>query len=181
MRLNTAWVFIAVVVSPLLLEGFKTCRMRNSIEHVDGCPVKLIPDLPETSGGFYSECVTIRAWFKADDFDKTQMIEILSPSKEIIRPTLSKERTKWNTGRNPAKKTKVWCQKQMPYNNQSLSLWELVYNCIKAKAQKNIVVSYKTSSKSCLVNYSVPGRVCNLQYTLSSLSKVVSDLISVAV
>ncbi|XP_070767040.1 uncharacterized protein [Enoplosus armatus] len=178
-RIVTAVAFIAVVVSPLLLECTTTCQMGNQNDYVEGrCPVTLTSALYRESGGSYSECVTVHVWMKADDFCGAK-IEILSSIREIIRPTLKKRLNKKKCD-NERKlgDTTVRCGRGAaqlsPHSNTSFAVWKLVHDCVKAEADSVVSVSYSTTSTSCSASYTVPDPIPDFDLSVNQLSKSIT-------
>ncbi|XP_042265800.1 uncharacterized protein LOC121896155 isoform X2 [Thunnus maccoyii] len=169
MRLGTALAFIAVVVSPMLLDGKTTCQIRNQSDYVEGkSPVKLTTKVLQ--GECYSECVTVHVWIKAEDFNKTPKIEIQSQSIEIIMPTRKREKK--------SNKNQVRCKgnasKLLQHSNTTFALWELVHDCISTSARSTVTVSYNTTSESYSVNYTVPDPMPDFQLSVNQLSKSIN-------
>ncbi|XP_067448739.1 uncharacterized protein [Thunnus thynnus] len=169
MRLGTALAFIAVVVSPKLLDVNTTCQIRNQSDYVEGkSPVKLTTKVLQ--GEFYSECVTVHVWIKAEDFNKTPKIEIQSQSIEIIMPTRKREKK--------SNKNQVRCKgnasKLLQHSNTTFALWELVHDCISTSARSTVTVSYNTTSESYSVNYTVPDPMPDFQLSVNQLSKSIN-------
>uniref|UniRef100_UPI0037E85499 interleukin-17 receptor C n=1 Tax=Semicossyphus pulcher TaxID=241346 RepID=UPI0037E85499 len=145
----TAVAFIAVVVSPPLLEC-TTCQTENQNDYVDrDCPVKLtVP--PNESGGVFSECVTVHVWRKANGSRKTSIV-FIEPSKAII----------WQRGKG---------RKQV----KNKSKWEKVHDCIYAKAADLVSVSYNSTSMSCIVNCTMPDPKPEFDLSVNQSSKSVT-------
>ncbi|XP_029291692.1 LOW QUALITY PROTEIN: uncharacterized protein LOC115010921 [Cottoperca gobio] len=173
-RFDTALVFIAVLVSPLLLQCTTTTCQKdkggNVNDVVEGhCPVKLTSATSREPGGHYSECVTVRVWIKADDFCKAPVIEILSTIREIIRPTMKKIPKKCKNKRKPGEKH-VHCGTP-PQSDASSALWELVHDCVNAKATSVVTASYITTSTRCSVSYTVPDPIPDFDLSVNQSSK----------
>ncbi|XP_044207400.1 uncharacterized protein LOC122982278 [Thunnus albacares] len=166
MRLGTALAFIAVVVSPMLLDGNTTCQIRNQSDYVEGkSPVKLTTKVLQ--GEFDSECVTVHVWIKAEDFNKTPKIEIQSQSIEIIRPTRKRGKkfimlTQWYPLSFFSLKKIKSDVRGTPQSCCNIAIffvffkWELVHDCISTSARSTVTVSYITTSESYSVSYTVP-------------------------
>ncbi|XP_034446377.1 LOW QUALITY PROTEIN: uncharacterized protein LOC117764585 [Hippoglossus hippoglossus] len=163
MRLGTALAFISALMFPLQLECTPTCQKGNGNgDYVEGhCPATLTPS--QSPGKMYSECVTLRVWMKADDFCQAPRIEILSPFKKVIRPTKKgqKHKHKCVNERIPGE-IRVRCKRGVDtqqIQQSNTSLWEIVYDCVKAPAGRVVSVSFSMRSTSCNVSYTVPDPV----------------------
>ncbi|XP_062248516.1 uncharacterized protein LOC133957099 [Platichthys flesus] len=179
MRLGTALAFISALMFPLHLECTKTCRKGNrNGDYVEGhCPATLTPlALTQSRGNMYSECVTLRVWMKADDFSKA-LIRILSPrnAKEVIRPMKTRKHKPECGNKGPRGVTKVCCERGVDeQSNTSLTLWELVYDCVEAHAGRVVSVSFSTKSTSCNVSYTVPDPVPQFGLTVNRSVKSIT-------
>ncbi|XP_044067908.1 uncharacterized protein LOC122883385 [Siniperca chuatsi] len=181
-RIVTTVAFIGVMVSPLL-GCTTTCQMGNQNDYAEGhCPVKLTSALSQDPWGGYSECVTVRVWMKADDFLKAPEIKILSPITEIIRPTMKKRKNKEKCD-NVRKlgDTRVKCYRGvtqlLPHSNTSFAVWELVHDCVKAETDSVVSVSYKTTSTSCNVSYTVPDPIPDFDLSVNQSSKSITVIV----
>nr|XP_046253351.1 uncharacterized protein LOC124063592 [Scatophagus argus] len=179
-RLGIAVAFIAVVVSPLLLECTTTCRVGDPSDYVEGrCPVKLTSVLSPDTG---DSCVTVRVWMKADDFRKAPRIEIHHQATIILlKREIKKKCGKENKRENNKRKghgTQVICDRGdkqlLPHSNTSFSLCELVHDCVKAEAESVVSVSYSTTSTSCNVTYTVPDPTPDFDLSVNQSSKSIS-------
>ncbi|XP_016891118.1 uncharacterized protein LOC103385478 isoform X2 [Cynoglossus semilaevis] len=139
------------------------------------CPIKLVPVPSLEPGQIYSECVSLHVWINTSDMSKSPKIEILSPFTEILR-------TNWRKSR---KKTKckdsscdVWCpsiSQQGEYGNSSVALqWELLYDCISAKDQTVVTVTFSTTTSSCSHSHTVTGPVPRFDLSVDQSSKSVT-------
>ncbi|XP_053281360.1 uncharacterized protein LOC128442805 [Pleuronectes platessa] len=180
MRLGTALAFISALMFPLHLECTTTCQKGNGNgDYVEGhCPATLTPVAPSPSqsrGKMYSECVTLRVWMKADDLSQAR-IEILSPRnvKEVIRPMKTRKH-KPKCDNKEKGETKVCCVRgEHAQSNTSLTLWELVYDCVEAHAGRVVSVSFSTKSTSCNVSYTVPDPVPQFGLTVNRSVKSIT-------
>ncbi|XP_032376889.1 uncharacterized protein LOC116692581 [Etheostoma spectabile] len=167
---GTALAFVAIVVSPLLLECTTTCRMGNQNDYVEGdCPVKLTSVLGD-NGMIYSECVTVHVWMKSGDFCEAPKIEIQHSQQPptIIRPTMKKMKCGKKKTEN-----RVRCDTQ-PHSNASFALWELEHDCVDAKPNSVVSVSFNTTSTSCSVSYTVPDPKPDFNMSVNLSSKSIS-------
>ncbi|XP_076596211.1 uncharacterized protein LOC143326518 [Chaetodon auriga] len=177
-RLGVAVAFLAAVFSPLLLECTTTCQVGNQTGYAEGhCPVKLTSVQSQGSWGFYSECVTLHVWMKADDFNKTPRVEILSPVSQIIRPTLRDKKTKKKSNnKRKQRETRVRCDSGVmqlsPHVNTGFAM--LVHDCVEAQAGTVVSVAYNTSSMSCNVSYTVPDPVPDFDLSVNLSSKSIA-------
>ncbi|XP_068609505.1 uncharacterized protein [Brachionichthys hirsutus] len=181
MRVSSAVAFIAVVVSPLLLECCTICQIGNQSDYIEGkCPVKLTSVLSQDPGGIYSECVTVYAWMKVDDFCEALRIEILSPAQEIFRPTIAKRKhtKKCDNKKQRHDETRVRCgmdaRQRSPPRNTSITLWVLKHECVKAEAGSVVSVLFSTTSMSCNTSYAVPDPVPVFDLSVDHLSKTIA-------
>ncbi|KAK5863795.1 hypothetical protein PBY51_000797 [Eleginops maclovinus] len=163
----TTLALIAVVVSPLLLDCTTTCReYQGGHEHevVGGhCPVKLTSAMSQGSDGGYAECVTVHVWIKSDDLCNALKIEMHHSSrKDIIRPMKKGTKRKRETGER-----KVKCESSVTQPH----VWELVHDCVKETANEVVTVSYKTTSTSCSVNYTIPDPIPEFDLSVNQSSK----------
>ncbi|XP_073325483.1 interleukin-17 receptor E [Pagrus major] len=179
-RIGITGAFVALVMSPLLLEGATTCKMTNQQGFVEGsCPVKLTSVPSHEPGKSYTECVTVHVWLKADDFCKTPRIEILSPITGTFRPTM-KPKMKKEKRNNERKRgvTRVECERGatelLPNSSASLGLWELKLDCIKADAKSVVSVAYNSTSRNCSVSYTVPDPVPDFELSVNGSSKSIT-------
>ncbi|AWP09935.1 putative interleukin-17 receptor E-like [Scophthalmus maximus] len=178
MRPGTALALICALVFSPQLECATTCQKSHRDGRAEGrCPVELTPAAPSLQpGDMYSECVALRVWIRADDFCKAAKIEILSPYKETIWPTLKKRRhkNKCLNERHPDE-NRIWCYtQQIQQSNTSFSWWELVYDCVKAEAGSVVSVSYNTTSSGCTDSYTVPDPVPEFDLSVNRSSKSIT-------
>ncbi|XP_061838220.1 interleukin-17 receptor E isoform X2 [Nerophis lumbriciformis] len=165
-------VAMLVLVCPRLLDGKSfSCQRADQDEYSkDLCPVKT------TRRDSNTKCVTVHVGVEDDDFSQGPTIEVRSLGKEIIRPVLKYKRTrkKWHVKKNPDE-IRVWCnevtQNRQPHSNGSLTLWELVYDCVMAEVQHPVTVSYSTTSMSCSINYTIPDPIPNFHLSVDNASK----------
>lgn len=72
----------------------------------------------------------------------------------------------------------VWCEsrvlQQLPQSNTSLTLWELVFESVKAEARNEIYVSYNSKSTRCNVTYTVKGPRPDFDLSVDQLSKSIN-------
>ncbi|XP_047429530.1 LOW QUALITY PROTEIN: uncharacterized protein LOC124998929 [Mugil cephalus] len=181
MRFGTALALLTAVVSPLLLECTTTtiCQMGNPNDYVEGqCPVKMTSVPSQAPGDPYTTCVSVHVWISADDLRKSPKIEILSPVKKTLKPTLRNVNTKkkCETRRD---KCQVSCDtnlvQQLPHSkNTSSGLWKLVHDCVTATDQTTVNVSYSTKSKSCSVAYTVSDPIRHFELSVNQANKSIT-------
>ncbi|XP_054653783.1 uncharacterized protein LOC129193484 isoform X2 [Dunckerocampus dactyliophorus] len=170
----TLWLGIVavVVVSPLLLDGrsFSCQRADQNAYGKDFCPVKT------TRRDSHAKCVIVHVGIKDEVailpvFSHAPTIEVRSLGKEIIRPVLKYKKQ----GAKKNGEIRVPCnevtQNHLPRSNNSLTLWELVYDCVKADVQHPITVSYSTTLMNCSVTYTIPAPVPNFHWSIDNASK----------
>ncbi|KAK5894900.1 hypothetical protein CesoFtcFv8_011544 [Champsocephalus esox] len=174
-RFTTALALISVVVAPLPLDcATITCReYQGGHEHDDvvgHCPVKLTPAMCKDSEGGNSGCVIVHVWIKTDDLCNASTIEIRhSSSEEIIRPI--QKGTKCKKKQRKPHEERVKCGSRVSQPQAQLDLWELVYDCVQDSANSVVTVSYKTSSTSCSVSYTIPDPIPDFDLSVNQSSK----------
>ncbi|KAM3618866.1 uncharacterized protein V6R79_026106 [Siganus canaliculatus] len=149
MRAFITVAFIAIMMSPQLLECITTCQVVNPKDRVEGhCPVNITATCPGCP-----DCVTVRVWIKTHEFSKFPKIDIKSSSLETITPKLKNKKCPRKIHETP-----ICCGRDVsqprPHRNASLVLWELVHDCVNAETP--VVVSYSTKSTSCNVTFTLP-------------------------
>ncbi|XP_030277724.1 uncharacterized protein LOC115584441 isoform X2 [Sparus aurata] len=178
-RVGITGAFVALVMSPLLLEGVDPrCNMTNQRGFVEGsCPVTMTPVRSLESGKPYTEHVAVHVWMKADDFCKNPRIEVLSPHRKIYRPTMRPKMKKCN---NEKKKgvTRVKCDREatelVPNRDTSLGLWKLELDHIKADVNSVVSVAYSSTSVNCSVSHTVPDPVPDFDLSVNRSSKSIT-------
>nr|XP_057907961.1 uncharacterized protein LOC131104616 isoform X2 [Doryrhamphus excisus] len=162
----TLWlgVIAMAVASQLRLDRrrFSCRRAAQNAYGRDLCPVKTIRRDSNTN------CVIVHAGIKDEVFSQAPTIEVRSLGKEIIRPVLKYKE------KNPDE-IQVRCndvtQKHLPHINNSLTLWELIYDCVTAEVQHPVTVSYSTTSMNCSVTYAIPDPVPKFNLSVDHASK----------
>ncbi|XP_028266628.1 interleukin-17 receptor E isoform X2 [Parambassis ranga] len=170
MHLGAALAWIAFVVPVLPLEFTTTCRLGNNTDHVEG-PVKIVPHQDTTSG--YSECIAVHVWMKAEDFCNSPVIKIeLTKKLHSFWDTSLRPRWRECKKRGRGKKNCVFCMNsgQFPCSTPHHQ-WELVHDCVQAKARRTLTVTYSTRKANYSVNYTVPDPKPDFNLSLSQSSK----------
>ncbi|XP_077427597.1 interleukin-17 receptor E [Vanacampus margaritifer] len=126
-----------------------------------------------------SRCVTVRVWIQHADLSQAPTIEIVSLTKEIIRPVVKHKRTKkkWNTKKN-GNEIRVWCHDSSDLHgqrgNNTLTSWELLCDCVEAKLRLPVTVSYSAASVRCSVNYTLADPAPSFSLSVDAASKSIN-------
>ncbi|KAK2851605.1 hypothetical protein Q5P01_007881 [Channa striata] len=166
--MRTALLLLVAVVRPFLLECATFCKVGNLTGPAEGpCPVELTPVRSRGQhGDTYSECVTVRVWITHDSCKAKPRIEICSTEHKIIRLKM----------KNCTKPKKNRSEKHVIRDNTETSspLWELVHDCVQARASDSILVSYTSKTMSCSVKYEVPDPIPDFDLFVNLTSKSIT-------